>query len=163
MTYVFFKLIFVNYCGVNFFSRARAGRRRGLAGTEPIETRGLVGGTAGTSVNGKRSVTRLVFGTSAIAASVAFLVSGCSETSFFPAVHDMPAPRADTPLTPDQVKQATDALTSERDHLNTQIQPNGQPGPAPSAAAVQQKPPSSAQPAAAQAGATQTAGADPKP
>ena len=28
----------------------------------------------------------------------------------FPAVHDMPAPRADTPLTPDQVKQATDDL-----------------------------------------------------
>ena len=122
-----------------------------------------MGGTAGTSVNGERSVTRLVLGTWAIAASVAFLVSGCSETSFFPAVHDMPAPRVDTPLTPDQVKQATDALTSERDHLNTQIQPNGQPGPAPSAAAAQQKPPPSAQPASAAAGATQSAGADPKP
>jgi hypothetical protein len=76
----------------------------------------------------------------------------------------MPAPRADTPLTPDQVKQATDALTSERDHLNTQIQPNGQPSPAAgAAAAAQQKPPPSAQPATAAAGATQTAGADPKP
>ena len=53
----------------------------------------------------------------------------------FPAVHDMPAPRADTPLTPDQVKQATDALTSERDHLNTQIQANGQPGTTASVAA----------------------------
>jgi hypothetical protein len=115
-------------------------------------------------VNGERSVTRLVLGTWAIAASVAFLVSGCSETSFFPAVHDMPAPRADTPLTPDQVKQATEALASERDHLNTQIQPNSQPGPAAgAAAAAQQKPPPSAQPATAASGATQTAGADPKP
>jgi len=122
-----------------------------------------VGGTAGTSVNGERSVTRLVLGALAIAASAAFLVSGCTE-AFFPAVHDMPAPRADTPLTPDQVKQATDALTSERDRLNTQVQANGQPGTTASVpVAVQQKPPSSTQPAAAQAGATQTAGADPKP
>ena len=114
-------------------------------------------------MNGERSVTRLVLGTLAIAASVAFLVSGCSE-ALFPAVHDMPAPRADTPLTPDQVKQATDALTSERDHLNTQLQPNSQPATTSSVAgAAQQKPPPSAQPAAASAGATQTAGADPKP
>ena len=85
-----------------------------------------------------------------MAASVAFLVSGCSEGALFPAVHDMPAPRADTPLTPDQVKQATDALTSERDHLSTQAQPNGQPATTASvAAAAQQKPPPSAQPAAA--------------
>ena len=76
----------------------------------------------------------------------------------------MPAPRADTPLTPDQVKQATDALTSERDRLNTQTQANGQPGTTASVpVAAQQKPPSSTQPAAAQAGATHTAGADTKP
>ncbi len=114
-------------------------------------------------MNGKRSVTMLVFGALVIAAPVGFLVSGCSE-ALFPAIHDMPAPRADTPLTPDQVKQATDALTSERDRLNTQIQANGQPGTTASVAgAAQQKPPSSTQPAAAQPGATQTAGADPKP
>jgi hypothetical protein len=46
---------------------------------------------------------------------MALLVAGCSEIGF-PAVHDMPAPRADTPLTPDQVKQATDDLISQRDH-----------------------------------------------
>ena len=131
--------------------------------SRPIPNEGPCGGTAGTSVNGKRGTMRLVLGTWAIAAAVAFLVSGCSETSFFPAVHDMPAPRSDTPLTPDQVKQATDALTSERDHLNTQVQPNGQPAPAASpAAAAQQKPPSSPQPVP-QFGATHTAGADPKP
>ncbi len=115
-------------------------------------------------MNGERSVIRLGLGTLAVAAAVAFLVSGCTEGALFPAVHDMPAPRADTPLTPDQVKQATDALASERDHLTTQALPNGQPGTAGSAAAAaQQKPPSSAQPAAAASGATQTAGADPKP
>ncbi len=122
-----------------------------------------MGGTAGTGVNGKRSVTMLVFGALVIAAPVAFLVCGCSE-ALFPAIHDMPAPRADTPLTPDQVKQATDALTSERDRLNTQIQANGQPGTTASVpAAAQQKPSSSTQPTTAASGATQTAGADPKP
>ncbi len=89
-----------------------------------IKTR-ATGGASGTSVTGQGSVTRLL-GLLAIAAAVAFLVSGCSETNFFPAVHDMPAPRADTPLTPDQVKQATDALVSERDHLNTGAQATGQ-------------------------------------
>ncbi len=114
-------------------------------------------------MNGERGVTRLVLWALAIAASVAFLVSGCTEGALFPAVHDIPAPRADTPLTPDQVKQATDALASERDHLNTQLPPNGQPAAAANAApAVQKKPSSSTQPAAA-SGATQTAGADPKP
>ena len=109
MTCVFFKLIFVNYCGANYFSRGS-----GTAPARPAESsradrdEGPCEGTAGTSVNGERSVTRLVLGTLAMAAAVAFLVSGCSEVGLFPAVHDMPAPRADTPLTPDQVKQATD-------------------------------------------------------
>ncbi len=100
-----------------------------------------MGGTAGTSVNGERSGTRLVLGT-AIAAALAFLVSGCSENALFPPVHDMPAPRVDTPLTPEQVKQETEALTSERDHLSSQVQASGQPGTAANAAApAQQKPP----------------------
>ncbi len=138
-------------------------RRHGQAEPRrPDRDEGPGEGAAGTSVNGERRVMRL--GTVAVAAAVAFLVSGCTEGALFPAVHDMPAPRADTPLTPDQVKQATDALASERDHLTTQALPNGQPGTAGSAAAAaQQKPPSSAQPAAAASGATQTAGADPKP
>ncbi len=140
-------------------------RRHGLAEPHrPDRDEGPGEGAAGTSVNGERRVMRLGLGTVAVAAAMAFLVSGCTEGALFPAVHDMPAPRADTPLTPDQVKQATDALASERDHLTTQALPNGQPGTAGSAAAAaQQKPPSSAQPAAAASGATQTAGADPKP
>lgn len=85
-----------------------------------------------------------------MAAALACLVSGCSEIGF-PAVHDMPAPRADTTLTPDQVKQATDDLITQRDHLQS-IPPIPPPVP--------QK--MSLQPAAAPA-STQTAGADSKP
>lgn len=35
----------------------------------------------------------------------------------------MPAPRADTPLTPDQVQQATSELLTERDHLSSGTKP----------------------------------------
>jgi hypothetical protein len=87
-----------------------------------------------------------------VAAAAGLLLSGCSEIGF-PNVHDMPAPRADTPLTPDQVKQATDDLTSERDRLQSNTAAAG-PAPAPQNAVL--KPP--AAPAA-----TQTAGADTKP
>ena len=68
----------------------------------------------------------------------------------------MPAPRADTPLTPDQVKQATDDLISERDHLSTEAQaPVAQPGrrqirAAKGSSAAQKPPPSCEQPVAAQ-------------
>ena len=106
----------------------------------------------------------------AIAATAAFLLSACSEVGF-PAVHDMPAPRADTPLTPDQVKQATDDLISERDRLSSETQANGQPSATGSTAGnaapgSQNKSSSAAQPAAAQpaaSGATVTAGAYAKP
>lgn len=96
-----------------------------------------------------------VLGTLAVAAGLAFLVAGCSEVGF-PAIHDMPGPRADTPLTPDQVKQATDDLISERNHLQA-IPPANPPGntaPAPQKTSLQ----SGAAPAAAQ-----TAGADGRP
>jgi hypothetical protein len=107
-------------------------------------------GASGTKVNSHGSNARLVLG--ALAIACAFLVSGCAETGF-PAVHDMPAPRADTPLTPDQVKEATDALISERDHLSTEAQGSGQPPPATDTAgnaASGPQPSSSAQSAAAQ-------------
>jgi hypothetical protein len=111
-------------------------------------------------------IARPSLGTLAIAALVAFLVSGCSEVTF-PAVHDMPAPRAETTMNPDQVKQATDALISERDHLSTEAQGNGQPSPAINTVGTTgslKKPspvPVSAKVAAP--GATQTAGVDTKP
>jgi len=83
-------------------------------------------------------------GTLAVAAALACFVSGCSELGY-PAVHDMPAPRADTTLTPDEVKQATDNLITERDHLSTEAQAatGGNP-PSP------QKPPATVQPVSAQ-------------
>ena len=74
----------------------------------------------------------------ALAVAAALLVSGCSEVGF-PAVHDVPTPRADTTLTPDQVKQATDDLICERNHLTTGVQAAG------AAATPQAKPPSALQ------------------
>jgi hypothetical protein len=117
-------------------------------------------------VNGHGRVTTLLFG---IAALAALLLSGCSPEIGFPAVHDVPAPRADTPLTPDQVQQATDDLISERNHLSTQTGPQANTAPnaaanAP-AATVRKTSAPAPQPAAQGAGsnATQTAGADSKP
>jgi hypothetical protein len=106
----------------------------------------------------------------AIAGSLALLVSGCTDV-IFPAVHDMPSARSDTTLTPDQVKQATDDLITQREHLSTEVQTAAQP-PLPNAAAnaTPAKKPSSAQGAAqtsaaqaSTAGAGQTAGAYVKP
>jgi hypothetical protein len=78
-------------------------------------------------VHRRRSVTRRVRAgfvpayVLAIAAPACLLVSGCSPVadypSIFPSIHDMPPPRADTPLDPDQVQQATEDLITERNHL----------------------------------------------
>lgn len=123
-----------------------------------------------------------------MAAAVVLIESGCSDIGF-PAVHDMPAPRADTPLTPDQVKQATDDLISQRDHLSSEAQAAAQANNAANAAAPaanapasnppargataanaasgpKKKPAKAAPPVAAEptvTGTTQTAGADAKP
>jgi hypothetical protein len=72
------------------------------------------------------------------------VLAGCAVEAGFPAVHDMPAPRAETTLTPDQVKAATDSLISQREHLSTEAQ-GAQPlqtaaTSAPSANVAQQKP-----------------------
>lgn len=80
----------------------------------------------------------------------------------------MPAARTETTLTPDQVKQATDDLISQRDHLSTEAQAAVQPASdnTGSTTAGARKSSPSAQPAvtpAVMSGTTQTAGADPKP
>ena len=113
-------------------------------------------------------------------------MSGCSPgvdyPSIFPAVHDMPPPRADTTMNADQVQQATEALITERNHLSAGAQGTGQDKTAiPAAADAAKKPPAAAAaankspPAAAQtvssstnaqgaaAAGTQTAGAETKP
>jgi hypothetical protein len=69
---------------------------------------------------------RLCLGPLVLVAVTGLLVSGCSPgadyPSLFPAVHDMPPPRADTPLDAVQVQQATEALITERNHLNGEVQ-----------------------------------------
>ena len=96
-----------------------------------------------------------MLGTLATATAVAVLLSGCSDIGF-PAIHDMPAPRADTPLTPDQVKQATDNLICQRDHLSTEAQAPVPPAgaaanpPAKGSSAAQKPLPPCTQPVAAQ-------------
>jgi hypothetical protein len=52
-----------------------------------------------------------------VVAAAAVPLSGCSSDAPFPAVHDMPAARAETLLTPDEIKQSTDDLLSDRDRL----------------------------------------------
>jgi hypothetical protein len=84
----------------------------------------------GTSVDGRRSVTRLLIA-SVTLATAALAIVGCSSSpdAIFPAVHDMPAPRPDAPLTADQVKAATDDLITQREHLSTEVQTAAQPAP----------------------------------
>ncbi len=102
--------------------------------------------------------------TSAVVGAIAMLVSGCSSDIVFPAVHDVPTARVDTTMTPDQVKQATDELSCERDHLSTEAQANGQAVAAaqPRPAGVQ-KTSSCGQPAATPAVATQPVNAYARP
>jgi len=118
----------------------------------------------------------------AIAGAAAFLMSACSPgvdyPSIFPAIHDMPPPRADTPLDSVQVQQATEDLITQRNHLNAEAPGAGQaktsadqkdaaakkkplPANAPSAAAAATQPAAGVPQGAP--GGTQTAGADTKP
>ncbi len=58
---------------------------------------------------------------------------GADYPSLFPAVHDIPPPRSDTPLDANQVQQATEDLISARDRLNTEAQSSqSKASPAPS-------------------------------
>jgi hypothetical protein len=76
----------------------------------------------GTRVNSSGRFAKLALAALAVVGS-AWFAAGCSSTdTMFPAVHDMPAARTETTLTPDQVKQATDSLVSERNHLDSEAQ-----------------------------------------
>jgi hypothetical protein len=116
-----------------------------------------------------------------LAAAMAVCVSGCSPgadyPSLFPAIHDMPPPRAETTMDPDQVQQATEALITERNHLSSETQGGGQAKDATPPAATAANPavkksqpavtgskasgPGGSTPGSA-ASATQTAGAETK-
>ncbi len=76
-------------------------------------------------------VTTRVLAVMASVALAALALSGCSPgadyPSIFPAVHDMPPPRADTPMDPDQVQQATEDLITDRNHLSAEAQGGARP------------------------------------
>lgn len=95
----------------------------------------------------------------AMAGAVAML-GGCSAFSdpSYPAIHDMPAARPETPMSQDEVKRATADLVSERNTLNAEAQP--------AADATGSMPPAAgkdAKPAPAAAAKPQTSGARPNP
>ena len=98
-----------------------------------------------------RRTARVVAGL-ALGASIAGLVAACSPGADYPAVLDRPAPRADQTMNPDQVKQATDALISDRNRLSSDAQASQQAGQAPQQAS-----------APAATGTTRPAGSAPKP
>ena len=76
-------------------------------------------GPTGTRVTSNRRIASLAYaGVAVIAAAV--LLSGCASDTTFPAVHDMPAARSESKLTPEQIKQATDDLISDRDRTEAQ-------------------------------------------
>jgi hypothetical protein len=129
-----------------------------------VATRGLAGSV------------RALLAPLAIAAAACLFLAGCSPgldyPSLFPAVHDMPPPRAETTMDPAQVQQATEDLITARNHLSAETQGAGQaktPANDPNDAAVRKKDAAAkAKPAATGAApaapaATQTAGADTKP
>jgi hypothetical protein len=102
----------------------------------------------------------------ALAVAACLLVCGCSPgvdyPSIFPAIHDMPPPRADAPMDPNQLQQATEDLITDRNHLNAEMQNNG-PGktstnpPGNTKDSAKSPPPAKSQPAAAAPGSTQGA------
>jgi hypothetical protein len=99
----------------------------------------------GLSLRNRRTVAARVVAGLALGASIAALVAGCSPGADYPSILDKPAPRADQTMDPDQVKQATDALISDRNRLSTDAQ-------APQQAS-----------APATTGSTRSAGSAPKP
>jgi len=62
----------------------------------------------------------------ALAGACCLILSACSPganyPSLFPAIHDTPPPRSETPLDSVQVQQATEDLISARDRLSAEAQ-----------------------------------------
>jgi hypothetical protein len=84
----------------------------------------------------------------ALGASIAALLAACSPGADYPSILDKPAPRADQTMNPDQVRQATDALISDRNRLSNDTQAGQAPQQASAPAAT---------------GSTRPAGSAPKP
>jgi hypothetical protein len=108
-------------------------------------------------MNRRRWVRARLLAALAFGGAGAALIAGCSSSSspsLFPVVLDHPAPRDDTPLSPEQVKQATDSLVADRNRLCAEAVANG----APNATAANCGSGNTANP-----GAAQTAGGAAKP
>jgi hypothetical protein len=124
------------------------------------------------SVLTTHAIAGLAFWPVALAVGACLVLSGCSPgvdyPSLFPAVHDMPPPRADAPMDQNQVQQATEALIADRNHLNAEAQGGGQANassPAPASGATQgtaKYQPASTANAKPAASAAQTAGTETK-
>ena len=112
----------------------------------------VVDAAGGIGLRKRRTVTARVVAGLALGASIAALMAACSPGADYPAVLDRPAPRADQTMNPDQVRQATDALISDRTRLSTDAQASQQAGQAPQQAS-----------APATTGSTPPAGSTPKP
>jgi hypothetical protein len=97
------------------------------------------------SLRNRRTVAARVIAGLALGASIAALVAACSPGADYPTILDKPAPRADQTMNPDQVRQATDALISDRNRLSSDAQAGQQTG------------------APAATGSTPPAGSAPKP
>jgi hypothetical protein len=54
--------------------------------------------------------------------TAAALAAGCSLGADYPTVLDKPAPRAEDPMSPDEIRQATDALINDRARLSADAQ-----------------------------------------
>ena len=73
-------------------------------------------------------------GAAVAVAALGALLAACTSSSSsgtFPSLFAEPPPRGDTPLTPDEVKQATDTLLTDRAHLCAEAIANTQPGAPP--------------------------------
>ena len=87
---------------------------------------------AGTGVKSTRGVARALAGLAV--AGAALITAGCSSGGSssgpaYPAVLEMPAARTETTMTPAELKQATDNLVYEREHLNIEAQSVANPQP----------------------------------
>jgi hypothetical protein len=109
----------------------------------------VVDRAGGIGLRNRRTVAARVVAGLALGASIAVLAAACSPGADYPAVLDKPEPRADQPMNPDQVRQATDALISDRNRLSSDAQASQQANQQASAPAA--------------TGSTPPAGSAPKP
>jgi hypothetical protein len=104
-----------------------------------------------------RSVRKRLLAALAVGVAASALISGCSAPGVFPAILSEPTSRNDTTLSPDQVKDATANLISERDRLCAEANADADRHPAAGT-------PANCGPAnSVLTGSTQTTGASDKP